>query len=118
MKVTALYKASNGDIFFQHDGHCVELTKKQQAALIEEGVKFAETAEPIEVEAKHRTDTIEHLSYYYKDGEFIGTAGIHVRSVYDLFQNYIYLHRESDKTTLEGNAEKIWKACEERARMK
>ena len=112
MKVTAIYKASNGDVFFEHDGHCEELTEKQQDALMQEAIEFAKTAEPIEVEAKHYTDKIEHISYY-KDGEIIGTAGIHVRSEYDPIQNHIYLHRESGTTRNEELAEFIWKKSKE-----
>lgn len=44
MKVTAIYKASNGDVFFEHDGHCEELTKGQQDALMQEAIEFAKTA--------------------------------------------------------------------------
>ena len=112
MKVTAIYKASNGDVFFEHDGHCEELTKGQQDALMQEAVEFAKTAEPIEVEAKHFTDKIEHISYY-KDGEIVGTAGIHVRDKYDPIQNHIYLHRESGTTRNEELAEFIWKKSKE-----
>ena len=75
---------------------------------MQEAIEFAKTAEPIEVEAKHFTDKIEHISYY-KDGEFFVTAGIHVRDKYDELQNHIYLHRESGKTENERMAEFIWK---------
>ena len=104
MKITAIYKASNGDVFFEHDGHYEELTKEHQDALMQEAVEFAKTAELIEVEAKHYTDKIDHISYY-KDGMFIGTAGIHVLDKYDSIQNHIYLYRDSGTTENERISE-------------
>lgn len=107
MKVTAIYKANNGDVFFEHDGNFEEISKDQQAALVEEAVKLFETSAPVEVEARHSLEPVEHVSYY-KDGEFLATAGMHVTPEYSVFQNHIYLHRESEKTENERLAKKVW----------
>ena len=97
MKVLQVYKANNGDVFFQHDNAYQPRTKQEIAEVIKKAHEMYKNGQFKEIEA--RLSTFSGIGYHDGD-EFIGTAGVHVLERFHQVHNCIFLHRVNNKKSV------------------
>lgn len=98
MNVVRIYKADNGESFFEHDNDFSVRTEYEINVLTETAQAEYEKGNYSECKASEGG----FPRRYHIDGRFLGDKGMHIRTKFHPSQNFIFI--ESDKN---GSIEKI-----------
>lgn len=96
--VDKVYQSDNGDIFIKHKNAYQEMSLVNIYELKQLAVELFNSNEVIQCNSKvEKVEGFHFRNYYSLDGEFIGTADIHVLDHFDSCQDFIYLYKYSEK---------------------